>query len=81
MKTLINFFTYYPEAILLVSIVALFLGAVIYMAVDLLVEDSTSKTVKKEMNAVFINNGLVDEFEDIEPEPKSTVPESSNNEN
>ena len=50
MKTLINFFTYYPEAILLVSIIALFLGAVIYMAVDLLVEDSTSKMVKKEIN-------------------------------
>ena len=50
MTTLINFFTYYPEAILLVSIVASFLGAVIYMAVDLLVEDSTSKLVKKEIN-------------------------------
>jgi hypothetical protein len=65
MYTLTNLLNDIPVAGVLLAIIFIYAVAVVYILID----------------AVFISNGLIDEFEDIEPEPKSTVPESSNNEN
>jgi hypothetical protein len=65
MYTLANLFSDIPVAGVLLAIIFIYAVAVLCMVID----------------AVFISNGLIDEFEDIESGPKSTVPESSNNEN
>jgi len=65
MYTLADLFSDFPVAGVLLGIMFIYAVAVLCMVID----------------AVFISNGLVDEFEDIEPNPKNTVPESSNNEN
>ena len=65
MCILANLLNDIPVTGVLLAITFIYVVAVLYMIID----------------AVFISNDLIDEFEDIEPEPKSTVPESSNNEN
>lgn len=65
MYTLTDLLNNIPVAGVLLGIIFIYAVAIVYMLID----------------TVFINNKPINEFEDIEPESKRTVPESSNNEN
>ena len=57
MYTLTNLLNDIPVAGVLLAIIFIYAAAILYMVIDV----------------VLINNALINEFEDVEPEPKSTV--------